>query len=247
MSLLSYLKSVRKKVGGLYCTFKSIPQFGSLALLLLIVVFTRSLVFEFFRIPTGSMEPTIAPGDFILATKYDYGYSTYSAWPLRLPEKTFSQRIYAKIPARGDVVVIRSEPRLIKRLIGLPGDKIQFINNKLFINGVAAKKEFLHSFINKAGLIEHSYRETIGNRSYTIYETEKRPSSHINSQIYLVPQQCYFLIGDNRDNSADSRGHLGYVPEKLLVAKAKFVIISTSNSFNPTNWQIKRFFTNLYK
>jgi signal peptidase I len=222
-------------------------RFGSLALLLLIVICARSLFFEFFRIPTGSMEPTIAPGDFLLATKYDYGYSPYSAWPLALPEKTFSKRIYAKAPVRGDIVVIRTQPRLIKRLIGLPGDKIQFINSKMFINGVAVKKEFLHSFINKEGLIKHSYKETIGNQSYTIYESENRPSVHVNSQVYLVPKQCYFLLGDNRDNSADSRSTLGYVEEKLLVAKAKFVIIATSNSFNPTNWQVRRFFTNLYK
>ncbi len=217
-------------------------------LLLLIVIFARSLVFEFFFVPTGSMRPTINPGDFIFATKYDYGYSTYSAWPFRLPEKTFSSRIFTKPPARGDIVVIRrkNEPRLIKRLVGLPGDKIQFINGKMFINNVAIKKEFLEPLISQNKNLRFAYRETLDKNSYTLYEEEVRPQQHLNSRTYFVPTKCYFLLGDNRDNSADSRAALGCVPEKFLIAKAKFVIAATNNSFDPRNWSFKRFFTNLH-
>ncbi len=195
------------------------------------------------------MRPTINPGDFILATKYDYGYSTYSAWPFRLPEKTFKSRLLAKTPARGDIVVVRrkNEPRLIKRLVGLPGDKIQFINGKMLVNNVMIKKEFLHCVASRSRTIESLYRETLDSNSYSIYEEEVRPKEHLNSRAYFVPPKCYFLLGDNRDNSADSRASLGCVSEKFLIAKAKFVIISTNNSFNPKNWNFKRFFTNLYQ
>ncbi len=228
--------------------FNFVKKWSLFILLLMVVVCARSLVFEFFFVPTGSMIPTIKPGDFIFATKYDYGYSTYSAWPFRLPEKTFSTRICAKTPSRGDIVVIRrkNEPRLIKRLIGLPGDKIQFINGKMFINDLEITKQCLHPFVHKGRTIE-CFRETVDNKSYTIYEEDVRPYHHLNSRLYVVPSKCYFLLGDNRDNSADSRGALGCIPEKFLIAKAKLVIISTSNSFNPLNWHLKRFFTSLYQ
>jgi len=219
----------------------------SLSAMLVVVVMLRSFVFGLCFVPTGSMMPTINPGDLVFVTNYDYGYSTYSLWPFAVTDKIFDGRIYAKAPARGDIVVIRrkNEPRLLKRLIGLPKDKIQFANGKMLVNDVVVQKEFLGSFIANDGTITHRYKEVLDGKSYTTHEKDKRPEDHINSKIYLVPNGHYFLLGDNRDNSADSRSELGCVSQNLLIAKARLVLIPTAKSFNPKNWNISRFFTSL--
>jgi len=214
----------RLKEGGLGETVKVVIQ----ALLIALVI--RSLLFQPFSIPSGSMKGTLLVGDYLFVSQFSYGYSRYSL-PLGLP--LFSGRIFGAEPKRGDVVVF-ALPRdpstdYVKRVIGLPGDRIQVIGGLLHINGVAVKRERVSNFIDdEDGSAVRRWHETLPNGvSYEVLDLQD-DSFLDDTQEYVVPPGHYFMMGDNRDNSLDSRvpSEVGYVPFENIIGKAQIVFIS---------------------
>ena len=200
---------------------------------LIIAAIIRTFLFQPFNIPSGSMIPTLLVGDYLFVSKYTYGYSRYS-FPFSPP--LFSGRIFGSGPQRGDVVVFRL-PRddstdYIKRVIGLPGDRIQMIDGVLQINGQAVKKERAEDYVGTEdgpGVKRiKRYKETLPNGVvyYTLDLTEN--SFYDNTPVYTVPADHYFMMGDNRDNSTDSRvlSQVGYVPIDNIVGRAEIIFFS---------------------
>ena len=205
---------------------------------ILLAVFFRSFFFEPFHIPSGSMKGNLLVGDYIFVSKMSYGYSRYS-FPFGLP--IFEGRIMGAPPERGDVIVFRlpKNPRIdyIKRLVGLPGERIQMKDGVLFINGAAVKKEPMNEdFVDKDNpeFLQRirQYKETLPNgKSYVVLD-ETAFGEVDNTQEYRVPAGHYFFMGDNRDNSTDSRylDKVGFVPYENLVGKAEIIVFSTDGS-----------------
>jgi signal peptidase I len=200
----------------------------------LIAVVIRTLLFQPFNIPSGSMKATLLVGDYLFVSKYSYGYSHYSV-PFSPP--LFSGRIFASAPERGDVVVFRlpkdDSTDYIKRVIGLPGDRIQMIGGVLHINGKAIKREPVEPFIDdeNGGERVRRWRETLPNGlTYETLDLQDNGSLD-NTDEYVVPADHYFMMGDNRDNSTDSRvlSAVGYVPFENLIGKAQIVFFSIGN------------------
>ncbi len=204
----------------------------------------RFTIAQPFRIPSGSMQPTLEVGDYIVVTKWSYGYGRFSFAPLEglLPHG----RLFGSEPERGDVVVFRPSPEpnrdFIKRVIGMPGDRIQMVDGVLHINGQSVEREDLGAveFENEDGFVElvPAIRETLPNGvSYVTFN--RNPHSEFdNTRVYVVPDGHYFMMGDDRDNSADSRvsSTVGYVPYDQLVGPAQFVVVSfdgTTSIFRP--------------
>jgi signal peptidase I len=199
---------------------------------LLIALVIRTLLFQPFNIPSGSMKGTLLIGDYLFVSQYSYGYSHFS---LPLSPPLFSGRIFGAAPARGDVVVFRL-PRddttdYIKRVIGLPGDRIQMVDGLLHINGVPVKRERVADFIddeNGADARVRRWRETLPNGvSYESLDLLDNGSLD-DTEEYVVPSGHYFMMGDNRDNSADSRvmSAVGYVPFENLIGRAQIIFFS---------------------
>jgi signal peptidase I len=209
----------------------------TLVVALLCAGFVRSIFFEPFHIPSSSMKPGLLIGDYIFVAKYSYGYSRYS-FPFGID--FFEGRIWKKTPKRGDVVVFRlpSEPSInyVKRLIGLPGDQIQMQDGTLYINDQEVKKVFDGNFSDDDGEKIKQFLETLPEGKIVQTLDEKTDSTQDNTGIYEVPDGFYFMMGDNRDNSQDSRflSQVGYVPEENLVGRATLIFFSNSK---PT-WQI---------
>jgi signal peptidase I len=197
----------------------------SLFPVILIVLVLRSFLVEPFRIPSGSMIPTLLVGDFILVNKYAYG--------VRLPV-VHTRIIEVAKPERGDVAVFRypKDPSTdyIKRVIGLPGDRITYSNKQLYINGKAVETDDKGAYRLTQGdgtSLAELKVEKLGDAEHEILIDSRRPT--INDE-YVVPEGHYFVMGDNRDNSNDSR-YWGYVPEENLVGKAFFIWMNW-NHFN---------------
>jgi signal peptidase I len=203
------------------------------ALLLAIVV--RTLLFQPFTIPSGSMLPNLLVGDYLFVSKYTYGYSRYS---VPFAPNLFSGRFWAGQPERGDVIVFKlpSNPKLdyIKRVIGLPGDRIQMIDGVLHINGVAVKREARGEWTPETGgPAIPVYVETLPNGvSYRTLDLIARGQGD-NTKVFEVPAGRYFMMGDNRDNSLDSRFDVGYVPYENLVGPARMVFFSVAGDGHP--------------
>ncbi len=225
----------------------------------LIAVVIRTVAFEPFNIPSGSMIPTLLVGDYLFVSKYAYGYSRYSL-PLGLP--LFSGRILFTPPKRGDVIVFKlprdNSTDYIKRLIGLPGDRIQMRDDLLYINDKPVKRERIEDFIEtdyygNTRLVTQ-YRETLPNgRSYRVLDRTTN-GRFDNTGVYVVPKGHYFMMGDNRDNSLDSRAPngVGFVPAVNLVGRAELIFFSTNGNARfgqPWKWpqapRLGRFFTSL--
>ena len=203
---------------------------------LIIAIIIRSLLIQPFYIPSSSMEPNLLVGDRLFVTKYSYGYSKHS-FPFSPP--LFKGRILESKPERGDVVVFKTpadnRTDYIKRLIGLPGDQIQFIESNLYINN----NEVLKSRISNKDLIYcgskkinvFTFEESLPNgKSYnSVY---LKDYSFQNSDRFIVPEDHYFFLGDNRDCSKDSRflSSVGYVHQNNLVGKAQFIFFSSDKS-----------------
>jgi signal peptidase I len=224
-------KSARKHRGGsAWDTIKTIFY----AVLVAMVV--RTVLIEPFSIPSRSMLPTLQVGDYLFVSKFSYGYSKYSL-PLSVP--LFSGRILFHEPKRGDVAVFKkptdNRTDYIKRIIGLPGDRIQVKGGRLYINGKIVPRQPLGVYIDVkheyGGVRERymSYRETLPNGvSHIILERGDNVPYVDNTEVYVVPKGHYFMMGDNRDNSQDSRylSLVGFVPAENLVGRADFMFFS---------------------
>ena len=229
---MSVADKSQKKSGGLGETVSVIVQ----ALLLALVI--RTLLFQPFSIPSGSMRPTLLEGDYLFVTKWAYGYSRYSM-PFSPP--LFSGRIFDTPPERGDVVVFKLPPNpsldYIKRVIGLPGDRIQMREGQLFINDEPVGREKVGQIDNPDITEENRpvdvYRETLPNGvSYNTLDLSPN-SIGDNTREFVVPPGHYFMMGDNRDNSTDSRFSVGYVPEENLVGRANIIFFSIADGASP--------------
>jgi len=224
--------------GGFGETVKIIVQ----ALVLALIV--RTFLFQPFTIPSGSMKDTLLVGDYLFVSKYAYGYSRYS---LPFSPDIFSGRIWAEPPTRGDVAVFKlpRDPSVdyIKRVIGLPGDKIQMIDGVLQINGTPVPKVKIDDYVTTDEFGETRvarYRETLPNGvSYEVLDLDPHSFSD-NTPVFEVPAGHYFMMGDNRDNSTDSRvlGAVGYVPFENFVGRADIIFFSVKEG-EPA-WQFWR-------
>ncbi len=210
---------------------------------LIIAIVIRSLLIQPFYIPSSSMEPNLLVGDRLFVTKYSYGYSKHS-FPFSPP--IFNDRILAKTPVRGDVIVFKtpSDNRTdyIKRLIGLPGDTIQFIDGNLYINNNQVLSTLINNneklYCGRQQINVSTYEEKLSNnKSYIV--SYRNDNSFKNSDKYTVPENHYFFLGDNRDCSKDSRflSEVGYVNMNNLVGKAQLLFFS-SNSREGSIFQI---------
>ena len=200
---------------------------------LIIAVIIRSLLIQPFYIPSSSMEPTLLVGDRLFVTKYTYGYSKHS-FPFSPP--ILSKRIMFSSPERGDVIVFKTpadnRTDYIKRLIGLPGDKIQFIDSNLYLNNSEILKSKVKNkntiFCGDKSVDVFRFEEKLpnGNTFHTVY---LKDYTFQNSDLFTVPKDHFFFLGDNRDCSKDSRylTSVGYVHKDNLVGKAQFIFFSS--------------------
>ncbi len=224
--------------------------FKTLLFALICAGFVRSFFFEPFHIPSSSMKPGLLIGDYIFVNKFSYGYSRYS-FPFGF--NLFEGRILENEPERGDVIVFRlpSEPSInyVKRLIGLPGDKIQMRDGTLYINEQEVKKVFADVFTEEDDKEINAFFETLPEGKIVKTLDENPNSQPDNTGIYEVPQGHFFMMGDNRDNSQDSRflSQVGYIPKENLVGKVSIIFFSNSKPawqiwHWPTSIRFKRIF-----
>lgn len=234
---------------------------------LLIALAFRTAAYQPFSIPSGSMKPTLLVGDFLFVSKFAYGYSRHS---LPFSPPLFSGRLFADEPERGDIVVFKL-PRdgrtdYIKRVVGLPGDRIRVTRGVLHINGEAVPQEDAGKFEERiAGggstrclgirldgdgriCVNQRLRETLpeGSEHFTLNSDRNLSPRTDNTREYVVPEEHYFFLGDNRDNSVDSRfpSGVGFVPFDNLVGRAQIIFLSSNGSaFAPWKWRFGRFFT----
>ena len=239
-----------RKSAKLWDTVKTV------AYAVLIALAIRTVAYEPFNIPSGSMKPTLLVGDYLFVSKFSYGYSRHSL-PLSLP--LIPGRILMSEPERGDIAVFKlpsdNKTDYIKRIIGLPGDRIQVSEGRLRVNGKQVVRRRVADFIeiDEYGRIHRTaqFDETLPNgRTHRILEHTDQGQLD-NTPVYVVPEGHYFAMGDNRDNSLDSRvlGGVGFVPAENLVGRAEILFFSIDGSASvwefwrwPATIRFKRFF-----
>ena len=221
----------------------------------LIFLTLRVLIFQPFTIPSESMLPLLHKGDYIIVTKFDYGYSHHSI-PFSPP--LFEGRVFERQPKRGDVIVFklpRDNTDYIKRLIGLPGDRIEMREGVPAINGKPVKHETLlvTRTPGQFGVKVTQVRETLPEgKSFITFD--RNTNELDDTDVYIVPEGHYFFMGDNRDNSADSRlsreTGVGFVPAENLVGKARIILFSWDEGvsiFKPWTWFTKALPSRFFK
>ncbi|WP_295555550.1 signal peptidase I [uncultured Hyphomicrobium sp.] len=221
---------------------------------LAIAMVVRVFFFQPFNIPSGSMKSTLLIGDYLFVSKLAYGYSRFS---FPFSPHLFSGRIFAAEPKRGDVVVFRlpqdESLDYIKRVVGLPGDKVQMKKGVLYINGDPVPKVYKDDFANIEcdpyfrhcrRVVYKRYEETLpnGGPTYTVLDLEPE-GEYDNTDVFEVPEGKYFMMGDNRDNSSDSRATVGFVPFENLIGRAEIIFFSAAIDepdamrwFSPWTW-----------
>ena len=230
----------RKEKSGIGDTIRT------LVYAVLIAIAIRTVAYEPFNIPSGSMRPTLLVGDYLFVSKFSYGYSRYSL-PFSLP--LFSGRVFGSEPGRGDVAVFKTpsdnSTDFIKRIIGLPGDRIQIRDGVVFINDVAIARRRVEDFLlegrNGSVVRIPQYLETMpGGETYLTLDEGRRSAD--NTRVFTVTEGHFFVMGDNRDNSADSRfavpTGVGLVPAENLVGRAEVLFFSTNGGAR--FWEIWR-------
>jgi len=234
---------------------------------LLIALAIRSFLFQPFNIPSASMEPTLLVGDYLFVSKFSYGYSRYS-FPFSPP--LFSGRIWVREPERGDIIVFRHGPDdFIKRLIGLPGDRIQVKGGVVFINEKPVERRRVADFVGRdpcgfsfpgappdaPPVSVEQWRETLPNGvSFNTLQCGLRAGLPDDTGVYTVPPGHFFMMGDNRENSEDSRfPDVSYVPFEVLIGRAQIIFFSVSGGASmwevwrwPTTLRLNRLFTLLH-
>jgi signal peptidase I len=233
--------TVKNDEGGLWETIKVIIQ------ALLIAVVVRTVLFQPFNIPSGSLIPTLLIGDYLFVSKYSYGYSKHSI-PFSPP--VFSGRLIGSEPKRGDIAVFKlpkdNSTDYIKRVIGLPGDKIQVIGGVLHINGQPVQRERVEDYkstdLYGRTMAVPQYKETLpGGVAHFVIERDDNRGYWDNTNAYTVQPGHYFMMGDNRDNSTDSRDEVsvGQVPAENLVGRAEIIFFSIderASLWRPWEW-----------
>ena len=236
-----------------------IDNVKTLVYALIIAIIIRSLLLQPFYIPSSSMELNLLVGDRLFVTKYSYGYSKHS-FPFSPP--FFKGRIFENMPKRGDIVVFKTpadnRTDYIKRLIGLPGDEIQFIDGSLYINKNEIFKNLVSTndviFCGNQKINVNTFEENLPNgKKYNV--TYRKKNSFLNTDKFIIPKNHYFFLGDNRDCSKDSRflSEVGYVNKDNLVGKAQFLFFSSDyrigSIFKFWKWKkilrIERFFKSI--
>ena len=219
------------------------------ALALALVLVVRTVAAEPYTVPTPSMVPTLMVGDKLVASKYAYGYSRYSTPIGEFPMKG---RVLDSAPERGDVIVFRlprdTSETYVKRVIGLPGDTVQMKEGRLFINGRMAERRETGTMVTELGgrsFTLHHYIETLpGGRDHDVIEMSDEDTLD-NTREFTVPAGQYFMMGDNRDDSLDSRvaavaGGVGMVPAENLVGRVDMVLYSHDPEtawWTPAGWR----------
>ena len=244
------MTTASRRSGKLWDTVKTVVY------AVLIALAIRTVAFEPFNIPSGSMKPTLLVGDYLFVSKFSYGYSRHSL-PLSLP--LIPGRILMSEPERGDIAVFKlptdNKTDYIKRIVGLPGDRIQMRGGRLHLNGEQVARRRVADFveIDELGRIHRiaQFEETLSNgRAHRILEHTDRGQLD-NTAVYVVPKGHYFALGDNRDNSLDSRvlSGVGFVPAENLVGRAEILFFSIDGAASvwafwrwPATIRFKRFF-----
>jgi signal peptidase I len=230
-------------------------EMKSIALALGLVLVVRTVVAEPYTVPSPSMVPTLLVGDELIGSKFAYGYGKYSSPIGLMPD--FAGRLFDRAPERGDVIVFRL-PRdpsqtYVKRLIGLPGDRIQMRAGRLYINDTLVPRRQVGTYEGSTLYVETLPAPGGGTREHEILEVSDA-QSHDETPVFVVPERHYFMMGDNRDDSLDSRiaaadGGVGFVPVENLVARADRLLLSRDTKVGwtdvgewPHAFRLARFF-----
>ena len=216
---------------------KIVYKFKFFASIVFITILIKSFILDISLVPTGSMYPTIVPGDILLVTKYDYGYNGNSFAPISIP--CIKKKIFTKPLQQGDIAIFKDESgkNIIKRVIGLPGQKVQLIQGTLFIDDKPIEKVFETIKLDDKKSQSAQYQERLGSKIvYKILERQDLDEYYIenlkNTYPFYVPQDQYFFLGDNRYRSKDSR-YIGFIKHEKIIAKARYVIFCLKSFVAP--------------